>query len=197
MNRSESKYFATAAKMDDAFMELLEQKDFTYITVKEICTAAGVNRSTFYLHYETVGDLLAESVERASKQFLSYMDKDAEEIVSSLRTCSEDELYLVTPEYLVPYLNYVKEHRRLFATMVEKADVLNLEAIYVKMFKHVFTPILDRFGVATSDRQFVMAYHLSGLMAVIAAWLKGGCKEPVAHVVEIVQSCVPIPRRIR
>ena len=24
-----------------------------YITVKEICETAGVNRSTFYLHYET------------------------------------------------------------------------------------------------------------------------------------------------
>ena len=51
MNRSESKYFATAARMDEAFLELLEEKDFAYITVKEICEKAGVNRSTFYLHY--------------------------------------------------------------------------------------------------------------------------------------------------
>ena len=37
MNRAESKYFATAARMDEAFLELLEKKDFAYITVKEIC----------------------------------------------------------------------------------------------------------------------------------------------------------------
>lgn len=55
MTKSESKYFATAAKMDEAF---LEKKDFAYITVKEIYAAAGVNRSTFYLHYETINDLL-------------------------------------------------------------------------------------------------------------------------------------------
>ena len=61
MNHSESKYFATAARMDEAFLELLEKKDFAYITVKEICKKAGVNRSTFYLHYETVNDLLTES----------------------------------------------------------------------------------------------------------------------------------------
>lgn len=54
MNRSESKYFSTAVKMDKAFLELLEKKDFAYITVKEICENAGVNRSTFYLHYETI-----------------------------------------------------------------------------------------------------------------------------------------------
>ena len=46
--------------MDEAFLALLEKKDFAYITVKEICEAAGVNRSTFYLHYETLADLLAE-----------------------------------------------------------------------------------------------------------------------------------------
>ena len=57
MNKSESKYFATAARMDEAFLELIEKKDFAYITVKEICEKAGVNRSTFYLHYETVSDV--------------------------------------------------------------------------------------------------------------------------------------------
>lgn len=41
--------------MDEAFISLLEHKDFEYITVKDICSAAGVNRSTFYLHYENMG----------------------------------------------------------------------------------------------------------------------------------------------
>ena len=47
MNKSESKYFNTAIRMDKAFLELLEKKDFAFITVKEICKSAGVNRSTF------------------------------------------------------------------------------------------------------------------------------------------------------
>ena len=51
MNRSESKYFNTARLMDDALIDLLSEKEFEYITVKEICEKAGVNRSTFYLHY--------------------------------------------------------------------------------------------------------------------------------------------------
>lgn len=53
MNKNESKYFNTAVKMDEALIALLEKKEFSYITVKEICEAAGVNRSTFYLHCET------------------------------------------------------------------------------------------------------------------------------------------------
>lgn len=70
MNKSESRYFATAARMDEAFLTLLAKKDFEYITVKEICEVAGVNRSTFYLHYETMSDLLSESVSRMNEHFL-------------------------------------------------------------------------------------------------------------------------------
>lgn len=57
--------------MDKALLELLEKKDFSYITVKEICEKAEVNRSTFYLHYETIGDLLEESIDYIQKKFLS------------------------------------------------------------------------------------------------------------------------------
>ena len=41
MNKTESKYFSTAARMDEAFLALLEKKDLPYITVKEICQQAG------------------------------------------------------------------------------------------------------------------------------------------------------------
>lgn len=64
--------------MDEAFLALLEQKDFAYITVKELCQKAGVNRSTFYLHYETVGDLLAESVEYMHRQFMAQFSNLAD-----------------------------------------------------------------------------------------------------------------------
>lgn len=36
MNKSQSKYFNTAVKMDEALLSLLEKKDFEYITIKEI-----------------------------------------------------------------------------------------------------------------------------------------------------------------
>lgn len=56
MNKSESKYFNTSLLMDEALILLLEKKDFEYITIKEICEKAGVNRSTFYIHYENTFD---------------------------------------------------------------------------------------------------------------------------------------------
>ena len=190
MNKSESKYFATADRMDEAFLTLLAKKDFEYITVKEICEVAGVNRSTFYLHYETMADLLSESVSHMNEQFLTYMKQDSEAFVTKLKNCPLDELYLITPEYLTPYLNYIKEHRRLFRTATENAAVLGLDKSYDRMCRHVITPILDRCGVPRQDRRYVMAFYIQGLMAIISEWLKNDCTDPIAYVVELIQRCV-------
>ena len=190
MNKSESKYFATAARMDEAFLTLLEKKDFAYITVKEICEAAGVNRSTFYLHYETMADLLSESVSHMKEQFLAYMKKDSEAFVTKLRDCPLDELYLITPEYLTPYLGYIEQHKRLFRTATENAAVLGMDKSYDRMFRHVFTPILDRYGIPQQDRRYIMAFYIQGLMAIISEWLRNDCADSIAYVVDMIQRCV-------
>ena len=190
MNKSESKYFATAAKMDEAFLSLLEKKDFAYITVKEICEAAGVHRSTFYLHYETIGDLLTESAEHMNRQFLDYMAQEAEAFVTNLRTCPLEELYLITPEYLTPYLNYIREHRRLFRTATENAAVLGLDRTYDQMFRHVLSPILERYGVPEDEHVYRMAFSVQGLMAIITEWLRRDCADPVERIISIMQGCI-------
>ena len=64
MNKSESKYYNTTRVMNEALLILLENKEYDYISIKEVCLKAGVNRSTFYLHYESMDDLLKESVEK-------------------------------------------------------------------------------------------------------------------------------------
>ena len=77
LNKSESKYFNTARKMDKALISLLEERSFEYITVSEICKRSGVNRSTFYLHYENTVDLLNETARLMLEDFKSYFDIDA------------------------------------------------------------------------------------------------------------------------
>ena len=190
LKKSESKYFATAARMDEAFLALLEKKDFAYITVKEICEEAGVNRSTFYLHYETMADLLSESVSHMNEQFLTHMKKDTDAFVTKLWDCPLDELYLITPEYLTPYLDYIEQHKLLFRTATENAAVLGMDKSYERMFRHVFTPILDRYGIPQQDRPYLMAFYIQGLMAIISEWLKNDCVDSIADVVNVIQRCV-------
>ncbi len=190
MNKSESKYFATAARMDEAFLELIEKKDFAYITVKEICERAGVNRSTFYLHYETVGDLLAESAQHIIDEFVACMPYDTAEFLEKLEDRPLDELYLITPEYLTPYLTYIREHRRVFRATVEQASALRMYDAYAALNRHVLTPILNRFGVPSDDQKYVMQFHISGLMAIINEWLKGDCADSIEHIISVMQLCI-------
>ena len=89
MNRSESKYFHTARRMDEALITLLEKKDLEYITVKEICETAGVNRSTFYLHYETISDLVDEAAGMINEKFLSYFPRGSENFASRMESGEE------------------------------------------------------------------------------------------------------------
>lgn len=190
MNRSESKYFATAVRMDEAFLELIEKQDFAYITVKEICEKAGVNRSTFYLHYETVGDLLAESVQHIIDEFVACMPYDTVEFLEKLQKRPLDELYLITPEYLTPYLMYIKEHRRVFKATVEQSIVLGMNDAYGALNRHVLTPILNRFQVPQEDQKYVMQFHISGLVAIINEWLKEECRDSIEHMISVIQLCI-------
>lgn len=190
MNRSESKYFSTAVRMDKAFLELLEKKDFAYITVKEICEKAGVNRSTFYLHYETISDLLAESSQYIIKQFTDFMPQDTIDFLEKMPTRPLDELYLITPEYLVPYLTYVRDHKRIFRTTVEQASTLQMVDAYRELNRHIFVPILERFNVPSEDHKYIMSFYINGLIAIINEWLKNDCAESVEHIMSVIQICI-------
>ena len=110
MNKNESKYFNTAIKMDEALISLLEKKDFEYITIKEICARAGVNRSTFYLHYENTSDLLKETTRYILDKHFAYYSVDTKGIEERFENCELCDLVFVTSEYLVPYLRSEGAH---------------------------------------------------------------------------------------
>ena len=60
------------------------------------------------------------------------------------------------------------------------------------MLRHVFTPILDRYGVPEWDRPYLMAFYIHGLMAIISEWLKNDCVDSIADVVNVIQQCVKL-----
>lgn len=55
--REDQRVRVTKQLLRAAFLTLLAQKPVQGISVKELCEEAGVNRSTFYLHYKDVYDL--------------------------------------------------------------------------------------------------------------------------------------------
>ncbi len=190
MNKSESKYFNTALLMDNALISLLEKKDFQYISVKEICRKAGVNRSTFYLHYETIGDLLEEATEYFFNRFYSSFDKNPGKISEQIDTAPLEELILINNDYLIPYLNFIKEHKAVFNAFLSNPECMKSRWHYSEMKRHIFKPILGRFNIPQNLQNYLITYYINGTIAVIKEWVSGNCKESVGEIAEIIISCV-------
>ena len=195
MNKSESKYFNTAIKMDEAFLSLIEVKDFEYITVKEICSKAGVNRATFYLHYETVADLLEETTQYMHRKFIDTFSHKANDF-PDIGNCSKDELMLINPEYLKPYLTFIKDNRKLYSAALEYPQIFQSDKTYQIMFQNIFSPILERFGIPANERQYHMLFFLNGIEGIILHWLNGDCSDSIENIIKIIETCVMGERKI-
>lgn len=190
MNKSESKYFNTALLMDEALLRLLEIKDFEYITVKEICEKAGVNRSTFYLHYETVGDLLAECLECTKKRFFESFPKAPDDFIGNITTVPLEELILVNSDYLRPYLTFFKENQSLFRAVYKNPSCMRTEAQYNGMSEYILRPIMKRFHIPDGEQKYWISFFVNGSMAIVSEWIKGGCKESIEEIETVMMHCI-------
>ena len=190
MNKSESKYFNTALRMDEALIALLEEKDLEYITVKEICRQAGVNRSTFYLHYETISDLVNETLEMINQRFLSYFPQQEEEVLGNMDSRERKDLVLVTREYLLPYLHFIRDNKKVYRAAFRNPSSMQAHTRYGELKQHILGPILERFEIPATHRPYYMAYYVEGIIAIVKEWLRQDCGDEVEMIAGIIESCV-------
>src|SRR5699024_477502 len=83
--------------LKDSLLQLLKEKQFSNITVKEICEVADINRSTFYAHYADQYDLLEkieiEIIEDLQTYLSSYNFKEQDQVLQMTEKLIE---YLAT-----------------------------------------------------------------------------------------------------
>ncbi|MDE7464468.1 MAG: TetR/AcrR family transcriptional regulator [Clostridiales bacterium] len=142
--------------MGGALVALLESKEFPEITIMDICKAAGVNRSTFYAHYENTYDLLKETYQGMIGNFLSECTFDDPVDISDMRKLNKDELNFITPKYLLPYLKYIQAHKRLFRIYAENAGAFESNKMDDYMIEKFFRSYLCQ---ARSNRQETHILH--------------------------------------
>lgn len=189
MNKQESKYFNTASLFDEALIILLEQKDIDYITVKEICERAGVNRSTFYLHYESINDLLNETLEYATNKLIAYFNKNSREFIEELNTSKKEDLILIKEEYLKPYLEFIKDNKKVFIAAFRNPNVMKTQEKYSNLKKYILNPILDKYNIPDYKKKYVLQFYIHGMMAIIKDWTINDCKDKVEDIINIIIEC--------
>ena len=191
MNRSESKFHNTANKMKSAIITLLENKEFADIGIMDICKQAGVNRSTFYAHYDNTYDLLKEAFDGIVGNFMKECTFDDPIDLSDMRNVKKDDLIFISPKYLIPYLKYIKAHKRLYRIYAENAGVFEVNKSDDYMIENLFVPILEKYGVTNKKLVYYMQkFFLKGIDAIINEWVRHDCEDDILFICEIIIYCI-------
>ncbi len=196
MNKSESKYYNTSLLMNQALIELLNKKEYEFLTIKEICKKAGVNRSTFYLHYDNIDDLLQETIENLNKEFNSCFNNEDKDLQGKISGKQKEDLILITPKYLMPYLSHVKQHKLVYQVSAKHPALMKSIEKYGYLQNKVLYPIFDIFKINKDEQKYLSAYYISGVYAIVNEWIKGGCKDSEDMICDLIIKCVrPIEER--
>lgn len=187
MNKNESRYFNTAKKMDDALISLLQKKDYDFITIKDICKEAKVNRSTFYLHYENITDLLEEVVQNTNKDFLLAFHSIEKK---NPLTSNKEELMFIKDEYLIPYLTFVKEHKKIYQALKNNNSLFKANEYENNIYESLITKILDKYEIEEKYKEYYYDYFVSGIQAIIKRWLINDCVLDIQEISDLIKKLV-------
>ena len=180
MNKQDSKYFNTASYMDEALLVLLEKKDYDFITVKEVCQTAGVNRSTFYLHYEKMDDLLEETVSYVNNKFMDKLS-----LIGEVQ--DPTKVILTTDKYLRPYLSFIKENKKIYRLMHDKPYLFHIDKITNRLYKDIFDIALTNFKVKEEEKKYIFSFYTEGVMGIIKRWLEEDCNDEIDLIIGIIE----------
>lgn len=187
MNKNESKYFNTAFKFNDALLSLLEKKEFSYITIKDVCSEAHVNRSTFYLHYDTTMDLLAEVIENSNKSFIDCFNNLRS---PNVYTDSVDDLYLINDDYLIPYLTFIKNNKKIYQAAKNNPKLFGADIYSNNAYNEIISKILDRYNVDEKLKKYIFLFCITGITSVVLKWCENNCDLTIAELADLIKGLI-------
>ena len=158
MRKQSKRVAVTKNTIETAYLEVLAERPGSKITVKEVCTRASVNRTTFYKYYEDADDLGVV----VRKNLLNYLEELLKETVPENRS----DLYEFVSQVILNIYRDVKIRRLpvLYREETFRRDVDNL------LRKYYFTP---KYGSRISEEDWIrLTYCTCALVGLIEAWIK-------------------------
>lgn len=178
----------TRELIQEALIELIEEKGFEAITVKDLTTKANINRGTFYAHYQDKYDLM----EKCQEQFMQQMTEIAKRYYPDV----EDELNNQS-EFMAPLSLFISIFENLdenssFITAVlsPKGDVTFQIKLKDFLWKTIFN---NSHGLIKEEKilvpeQYLVSYIVSAHIGVIQQWLNEGRKESPRKMAQILST---------
>ena len=166
--KQERRYRRTEALILNGLTTLLQQKSIKEITVRELADLVDINRSTFYLHYTDIYDLLEKTEQRLLQQLMDAVNENW--------TLPE------TPK------NFFSENAQLCSALIgPNGDIAFLRNIE-KMIRDKGLQTLRSFApkeLREQDLQYAISFALAGCVGLVEHWLKNGCPETPTHMAEL------------
>ena len=57
---------------------------------------------------------------------------------------------------------------------------------------YILIPILERFNIAEKERNYLVAFYINGIMAIIKEWLNKNCKDNIEDIEDVIIKCVGV-----
>jgi len=155
----------TKEALGNALRQVMTVKPIDKVTVKDIVEICGVNRQTFYYHFDDVYDLLEWNFEQDANRVLPR--------VVVYEHWRED--VLVFFEYLyenrVIALNVYNSNSRLYMLRYYKDALQSC----IRSFAEIVSTDMT---VDKADFDFVVEFYAQGIVGLIAQWLDRGMALP-------------------
>jgi AcrR family transcriptional regulator len=175
----DERYAFTEESIRIAFFQLMDETGFQKINIQVLTKRAGINRTTFYLHYKDKYDLL-DKVE-------DHLLAGIREIVGAafekpFKIIAADKTFA---KAAVQVLCYIKEHAHEFGVLLEPPEYTR----FLVKYGRIFDEILHKQRLFSRPKLTIpyLVAILSGAHTnIIREWIKGGLKESPEELAAII-----------
>jgi AcrR family transcriptional regulator len=165
----------TKMVLKESLIKILNEKEISKITIKEICEGADINRATFYSHYSDQFDLLHK-----------IEDELLEKINAHLSGHKYDAGEVSTIDMVKQIFEYIKENAQLCRILLnERGEQEFQKRIMIQVYEIMYDQI-SRSGVSREDADYIYSYTITGCVGIVQKWLYDGMKKPTRNIAELI-----------
>lgn len=148
----------TKKMIKEAFIEISGEKPMSKVTVTDICTAADVNRSTFYAYYE---DVIALRREIEDEVIARIPEPDALPLIDSIPSFLDE---------IEGVFDYVIANKQLFKVLITHAD----DDVFVdRLIRTVLAKYPRSFqGFDDPEYEYCFVFCFNGFIGILKKWLE-------------------------
>lgn len=145
----------------DAFKQLVQQKDMADISISELTQKANITRSTFYMYYDTVGDVRSD----IENEIVARIDKIMSE--ADLLNSMTDPYPLFSA--LASEITEQDRDNRYILSSTNSGQLLDkINERFVTAYVHFITEVND--GTDIGKARYIAAFTIAGMTECFKIW---------------------------